>query len=1304
MYSATMTRLPCGHLTQLLLLLFSCVSLPSSCTSDQPPPAALDCSAAQHHFLYNSTNTTYLNDALKEAQHFNGSSVCIELYGTFTLQPEDLSSGSGALNLVYENVMIRGADSPIAVIKCDQSLDTGLGFTGSNITLTNLRILHCAALHNSTSKDTNTTTLLFRSALYFERVHSLTLSEVSVQSSPGVGVTLFNVAGKVDILGCHFEDSSFQVQADYPGGAGLYIEFTYCDPGVMDVNCAHPVGYNSYSDYTISGCIFSNNAAASDRTNTNFTKPQGLDHMAFGRGGGLSIFLKGNATGNNITITHCMFSGNSASWGGGLFIEFQDNTRYNNIVHNGGTVSYNNCYHPPNIYYQNSGTAGGGSRIGFIALDGNTVENNSVQVIYVNYFNNECMFGGGVAFYSAREPNQAKATNTISFTNCNWIHNSGLVGAAVNLHSWLPVTEGVLPTVVFDSCTFISNTGNYSSSDTNGYWGTGIVYVDSFPVQFYGNNSFDSNNGSALAAVVTGIDVKNDSVMTFTNNRGIRGGAVLLLGYAYLRVWWGAQLHFVNNSADLFGGAIYAQYVGNSIAVYYVDCFLRPADYYAPPEEWNFTVTFTNNCAGMRGNDIYTTSLIPCLWPYSTVNTKYLANSTKYLFRWKSFTYNPGVCESTMYSNSTISTDSDSFVYEKKERDFYPGQTLKVPISTTDDLGADFSTILLASIDHSEGDTGTNVTNWLTYSGKGGTIQLSANSTVNQTTTVIFHNMGQRLFKREVTYKQISCPLGRLYSRDSMMCECGDSPINGSGSSVIPYPGLIACSGDVLTVSAFWWAGNHSDRFAIGYCPVGYCDQSTAKLQHINTTNTRVSSSCMPGREGTLCGKCSLGYSPQVVAMGLVACVQCWWLPADAGGVVGGVVLFLLLEVVPLVLFCIFLLFTRLSITHGWLHSLVFYSQVLPPLLMSIDYQNMYPPIGVFYDIWQLNFLGNVKRYVCMFPTATNAFEVVAAEGSKPVVLLVTLLLALLLIRQPECCFSCLRGAWGRVRRGIRHCNNTLVNPDNPTVDGFVTILIICYGKFIQVSFTILSLQGIYTTDIDSDESHVVLMSRIQGSEEYLSSSHMPYAIAAIAVVVLLMTLPLLLFYNAVVPMCLRAVHLEKFFVDCQRIKPFLDSFYKGFKPHFRVFAAIYLVYRVVIWCIFAVTSDKLIQVAIFQLCLTSIMGIHCLVQPFQNQTHNWLETANLLLLTLINAMKLFSIFWTDSSNSQQGWDDAIRFSLVLLPALCLLVYLGWKVVRKCIRKFHGARRQGYDNMEASNSWEGQQPERHPDGLIDMEN
>ena len=1290
-----MTRMSCGRVAQCVLLLIGYLLQPTSCASRQPSTlAALECAAAQHHLSYNSTTTPCLNDALKEAQHFNGSSVCVELQGTFTLQPEKVSGGSSALNLVYNNVTIHGVEwSSIVVINCNESLNSGLGFTGSNIALVNLRFMHCGALHNSTSKHNNTSTLLFRSALYFERVHSLTLTNVMVSDSLGVGVTLFNVAGKVDMLQCQFKYSG--AQNEYPGGAGLYVEFTYCDPGVTEENCTHPVGYNSHSEYNITQCNFVRNVATTVGTNaSNFTKPQRLDHQAFGRGGGLSIFFKGNATGNKFIIDSCYLTANTALWGGGLFIEFQDNSHNNSIVHSGGIVYVNRCFNVTS-YYQNSGTAGGGSRIGFIALDENIVEHNSVQVFKVIYLNNNCMIGGGVAFYSARETNRAKATNTISFTKCKWMYNWGLIGAAVNLHSWLPVTEGVLPTVVFDSCLFSHNNGNYSQTNTYGYQGTGAVYVDSLPVTFFGSTSFDSNVGSALAAVVTGIDVKNDSVLTFTNNTGIRGGAVLLLGYAYLRVSQGAQLHFVDNTA-YFGGAIYAQYVGNSIAVYYVDCFLRPADYYASHDEWNFTVTFTNNCAQSRGNDIYSTSLIPCLWPYTVIDTKYWLNTTRELFQWENvFTYNPGVCGTSVY-NISISTDAARFSINGTDHEFYPGETVTVPIMTSDDLGVNLNTILLASIEPVAGDIGDANVTWLTYSGNG-TVQLSADNTINQT-TVMFQNMDEILFKQGIPFRRRSCLDGSLYSNNSKMCECGNSPISGSKYFEIPYPGLVACSDDFLTLNAFHWAGTLNQRFAIGYCPVGYCNHGSTGLQRLNFNNTMLSNLCRPGREGTLCGKCSPGYSPQVVTMGLVACVWCW-LPANVGGVVGGVSLFLLMDVVPVVLFCVFFLFTRLSITHGWLHSLVFYSQVLPPLLMSVDYEYMYPPIGMTYDIWQLNFLGYVKKYICMFPTA-NAFEVAAAEASKPAVVLVTLLLAVYLIRQQECCFPCLRGAWAKMRRGIRHCTDTLVKQDKPTVDGFVTTLIICYGKVIQVSFTLLSMQTLYTTD-DGDERRSVQMSRIQGNERYMVHSHAPYAIAATAVVILSTGLPLLLFYNAAVPICLTALRLGKYFIGCQRITPFLDSFYKGFKPKLRMFAAFYLIYRIIIWSIFAFFNDKTTQVAIFQLCLTSIMGIHCLVQPFQEPMHNWLETANLLLLTLINALKLYGIYWTGPSDQQKGLDDAIRFVFIFLPALCFFVYLGCQVIKMCIRRIRGNHRTGYINMELSNSWDRQQEERDPDGVFE---
>lgn len=1278
-----MTRLcyGSGRVAQCMLL-FGCLLSRQSITS-----AAFECADAQHRISYNGTATPYLNDALKKAQLYNGSSVCIELQGTFILEPENASNESGALNLVYENVMIQGVHwSSIVVINCNESLDSGLRFTGSNISLVNLRFMRCGALHNSTSKGTT----LFRSALYFERVHSLTLASVTVSDSTGVGATLFNVAGKVTMLECYFTYSGQQNK--YPGGAGLYIEFTYCDPGVMEDNCTYPpVLYNSHSEYNITQTWFVNNVATTVGSNSpNFTKPQGLDHQAFGRGGGLSIFFKGNATGNQFIIKDCFFINNTALWGGGLFIEFQDNTRKNSIVQNGSIVDNNGCSHTT-AYYQNSGTAGGGSRIGFIALDGNVVEHNSVRVVDVLYIVNQCMIGGGVAFYSSRETNKIKATNTISFTNCDWLSNSGVIGAAVNLHSWLPMTEGVLPTVVFDSCNFSQNAGNYSDNETHGYQGTGVVYVDSFPVEFGGNITFDSNVGSALAVVVTGIDVKNDSVLTFKNNTGIHGGAVLLLGFAYLRVSRGAQLHFINNTAD-FGGAIYAQYVGNSIAVYYVNCFLRPVDYYAKPEEWNFTVNFTNNCARMSGNDIHATSLIPCLWPYTVIDTKYWLNATSKLFKWRGvFNYHPGECRNSVYDRS-IGTDATRFSLNGgMEQNFYPGETVKVPISTVDDLGANLRTILMSFVEPVEGDMPNANVTWLTYS-EGGTVTVRADNTSNQT-KVRFQNIGEILFKQEVTFHRKKCLNGSLYSRNSKMCECGNSPINGPHDE-IPYPGLVACNNSLLTLDPFRWAGSlNGQKFAIGYCPVGYCSNSSAARRQVSF-NATVSNLCKTGREGTLCGKCSSEYSPQVVTMGLVACVKCYWLPANAGGAVGGIVLFLLLEVVPVVLFCVFLLFMRLSITHGWLHSLVFYSQVLPPLLMSIDYDLMYPPLGMTYDIWQLNVLGYVKTYVCMFPTA-NAFEVVAAEASKAAVVLVTLLVALYLIRQQECCSSCLRSAWAKMRRSVRHCTISLLEQEKPTVDGFVSALIICYGKLIQVSFTLLSFQTLYTTDSDTDHRLTVQMSRIQGEEMWKMDNHYaPYVIAATVVVILSTGLPLLLFYNAVVPMCLTALRLGKYFIGCQRITPFLDSFYKGFKSPFRMFSAFYLIYRIGIWSIFAFSDDKTTQVAIFQLFLTSILGIHCLVQPFQDDLHNWLETANLLLLTLINGLKLYGIYWTGPSDLQKGWDDVVRFIFVALPALCLFVYFGWRVLKVCVRKFCRSHRMQYMNLEGSNLWERQQEER----------
>ena len=106
--------------------------------------------------------------------------------------------------------------------------------------------------------------------------------------------------------------------------------------------------------YQFLWCNFTNNQAhGSSSDKATYLVEFKDDHMAFGRGGGLSIFVKGESNNNTFEILGCDFEENSATWGGGMLVEFQDHA-LNNYLHVANSSFLNNeCFYTPS-----SGTGG----------------------------------------------------------------------------------------------------------------------------------------------------------------------------------------------------------------------------------------------------------------------------------------------------------------------------------------------------------------------------------------------------------------------------------------------------------------------------------------------------------------------------------------------------------------------------------------------------------------------------------------------------------------------------------------------------------------------------------------------------------------------------------------------------------------------------------------------------------------------------------------------------------------------------------------------------------------------------------
>ena len=204
----------------------------------------------------------------------------------------------------YNDVTITGNGRDVTIIECDNG--TGFGFINvSNVSISGLTLSGCGQLRNSTTMNSSSSSvMLFRAALYFENVTNVIIDNVVVNNSIGMGVAMYDVTGNVTVTNSIFRNNSVPShELDiYPGGGGFSVEFTYCKPGVVNSSVCDNGTDNSDAVYSFINCIFKDNNATSVGDVKYSTVAFGMDTPQFGRGGGLSVFFKGHATWNNITV------------------------------------------------------------------------------------------------------------------------------------------------------------------------------------------------------------------------------------------------------------------------------------------------------------------------------------------------------------------------------------------------------------------------------------------------------------------------------------------------------------------------------------------------------------------------------------------------------------------------------------------------------------------------------------------------------------------------------------------------------------------------------------------------------------------------------------------------------------------------------------------------------------------------------------------------------------------------------------------------------------------------------------------
>ncbi len=216
--------------------------------------------------------------------------------------------------------------SPV-IITCN-GRDSGFQFQNVNkIGMENFKICNCGAEHNSTSISLLKTNIVFKASVYILNCSNIEIKDVEVYDNSATGLAIIDSNGLVLISNCNFTNNSVLEENNVAGGGGVYIEFSYCTPGGLNEGiCNGQKNERAENNiYRIEGCMFKDNFAATiDAEKTSYLHASGTNFQGLGRGGGLCIHLKGRSSNNSINVTNCLFEENSAIWGGGLYISFQD--------------------------------------------------------------------------------------------------------------------------------------------------------------------------------------------------------------------------------------------------------------------------------------------------------------------------------------------------------------------------------------------------------------------------------------------------------------------------------------------------------------------------------------------------------------------------------------------------------------------------------------------------------------------------------------------------------------------------------------------------------------------------------------------------------------------------------------------------------------------------------------------------------------------------------------------------------------------------------------------------------------------
>ena len=644
------------------------------------------------------------------------------------------------------------------------------------------------------------------------------------------------------------------------------------------------------------------------------------------------------------------------------------------------------------------------------------------------------------------------------------------------------------------------------------------------------NCTFSNNRGSALGLVNAIVTFLGDNY--FINNAGRKGGGINFIITSYIYLSSDAYLSFINNSADVRGGAINidqpAVYFTHGVSV--ALCFFQ---FLGTTTNETYCFYFDNNTADEAGTAIYGGAVDSCLLadkglyfvePYLFLNVSTFVNQPGYSVI-SSDPLNVCFCNDNNSPNCSIRT---------MDLSAFPGQNIDFIMAVVGQLGS----LTTGTIDISNNnsvnsyDVSTASCREISYNFKPQNInQTRTSGHTNATLSVTIQNSIN--FSKSaldiINIEILSCPNGFCLSNSSLLCDCTHAneavsrhiqSCNATNNSVTKQP-----------EANLWLSGTSECTILYSSCPFDYCIIGITEILNLS----RPDEQCASNRAGDLCGTCSDSFS---LMLGSNRCGEC----SNA----------YLALIIPFAMFGIALVILivalNLTVTVGTINGLLFFANVIK------IYQPLIPHFNTFIILSQ--FISWINMDFGVETCFYNGMESCGKTGLQFVFTVYLWALVLLIIFLSQ--------RFMKLARLI----------DKNAVPVLCTLLLVSYTKLLRTIFSILAFDRIYRMSNTTDGHTLKHVWSVDGTIEYAHGCHLILFIIALLVLTFLVlpyTMLLLLF--PLWELCRSKSTIGTTYYI--KLKPFFDAYAGPYTDSFRFWPGMLLVVRIILAAVVATKAQN---------------------------------------------------------------------------------------------------------------------------------